>query len=258
MVVIGIIAGLVALLLPVLGKAQESAKSVKCLSNLRQFGVISATYTAQYSGYLFPCNWSSDTNANPPAPNSYNLYQILLPYLPLRTKTGAYGSNILGARDNQIWTCPTGLNMSTDLWRPMNAYACNKSVHVSYEYNGSHLPKFQLQRLTRIRRPTDVISMCDVNQPANVSGVIYGWIDYTESTVSELSAANYAAKATLPCSTVFNGVGWNIPNKEQSVGFFPRYRHNYEKTLNALYVDGHCETMRSPNDMKILNISTNY
>jgi prepilin-type N-terminal cleavage/methylation domain-containing protein len=44
LVVIGIIAVLVGILLPVMGKARRSAQSAACLSNLRQIGIASRTY----------------------------------------------------------------------------------------------------------------------------------------------------------------------------------------------------------------------
>ena len=50
--VIGIIAILIALLLPSLITARESARSLKCLSTLRQLGTAFHSYAAEQRGYL--------------------------------------------------------------------------------------------------------------------------------------------------------------------------------------------------------------
>jgi prepilin-type N-terminal cleavage/methylation domain-containing protein len=52
LVVIGIIAILVAMLLPVLSRARESANKTHCLSNLRQIGIYLQQYQNQYAGQL--------------------------------------------------------------------------------------------------------------------------------------------------------------------------------------------------------------
>ena len=52
LVVIGLIAVLVSLLLPVIAKARAAAHSAGCLSNLRQMGVAWTTYTTENRGRL--------------------------------------------------------------------------------------------------------------------------------------------------------------------------------------------------------------
>lgn len=54
LVVIGIIAVLISLLLPALGRARESAKTVQCASNLRQLHTALEQYAALFRGYCLP------------------------------------------------------------------------------------------------------------------------------------------------------------------------------------------------------------
>ena len=74
LVVISIIALLVAILLPVLGKAREQAKTVICLTNLHQLGLATFFYADQYDDYIPHgiCN-----------PNHLNYYDLFLPFLGL-------------------------------------------------------------------------------------------------------------------------------------------------------------------------------
>lgn len=54
LVVISIIALLVGILLPALGAARDAAKTMSCLSNLRQIGVMHTIYATDNKGYIVP------------------------------------------------------------------------------------------------------------------------------------------------------------------------------------------------------------
>jgi prepilin-type N-terminal cleavage/methylation domain-containing protein/prepilin-type processing-associated H-X9-DG protein len=54
LVVIGIIAVLIAILMPALNRARASAINVQCMSNMRQIGQSLIMYANQYNGYLPP------------------------------------------------------------------------------------------------------------------------------------------------------------------------------------------------------------
>src|SRR5882672_9752632 len=68
LVVIGIIAVLIGILLPVLGKARESARSIQCQSNLRQFFMADAIYMNRYKGWHLP-GWTGGGASG--APNAF-------------------------------------------------------------------------------------------------------------------------------------------------------------------------------------------
>ena len=52
LVVIGVVAALIAILLPALARAREAARTVACASNIRQIGVASLAYANRHKGYL--------------------------------------------------------------------------------------------------------------------------------------------------------------------------------------------------------------
>src|SRR5438552_780684 len=52
LVVIGIIALLIGILMPALGKARESARAVKCMSNMRQVAAATLQYATENKGVM--------------------------------------------------------------------------------------------------------------------------------------------------------------------------------------------------------------
>jgi prepilin-type N-terminal cleavage/methylation domain-containing protein len=64
LVVIGIIALLVAILLPALNSARRAAMTVKCLSNLRQCGQALQLYAGANRGFAIPVRCGPNSSSN--------------------------------------------------------------------------------------------------------------------------------------------------------------------------------------------------
>lgn len=90
LVVIGIIAVLVAILLPALGKAKMQANSTKCLSNLRQLGQAHLMYSNEFKGVIVqPVDYDAKYR-----PTTVFWFQRLSFYLNKRDTRGSnYGTS---------------------------------------------------------------------------------------------------------------------------------------------------------------------
>src|SRR2546421_770179 len=71
LVVIGIIAVLIGILLPVLGSARKQAAAVKCLSNLRQCYQALQIYVVENKGFIIPVRCGGHPGAQTPPTGTY-------------------------------------------------------------------------------------------------------------------------------------------------------------------------------------------
>ncbi len=112
LVVIGIIAVLIAILLPALQAARTQAKTVQCLSNLRQIGQGFAMYAAQQGGWLCPA-WVSNGDGSAQGFESYATLLIGLKYVPTpSTELGATFQTVeSSAYGKTVFWCPEGLDV---------------------------------------------------------------------------------------------------------------------------------------------------
>jgi prepilin-type N-terminal cleavage/methylation domain-containing protein/prepilin-type processing-associated H-X9-DG protein len=108
LVVIGIIAVLVGILLPVLSKARESAIAIQCMSNLRQIAVADQMYVNQYRWHM-PGWWEYDH-----AYTAYNKYWAGIPEfrktlnMPVLDPTWVYSCYV-----TKKWYCPNAVRAFT-------------------------------------------------------------------------------------------------------------------------------------------------
>jgi prepilin-type processing-associated H-X9-DG protein len=207
LVVIGIIAVLISILLPTLGKARESARQIQCLSNLRQFAIADAMYVNQ-CGWHMPAWW-----AHKHAYSAYKHYWAGLPEfrkaLAIPIIPDPNGNKAYVAYVTKKWYCPdaalaltpapnngspdpethqfyfplhysTGMNVTgvdvpdeagnqTDVWNP-RATQAEPSLPDAEQFHGF--------KRSQVKHPAEKLQFCDAMYFAvNIygSGVTPGW-----------------------------------------------------------------------------------
>ena len=135
LVVIAIIGILAALLLPVMSKGKESAKSVACVSNLHQIGVALQVYVDENHN-LLPNMRDRSTDTNAPATNSI---QLPSPDVVLKSELG--NTTVLRCpSDNQNIFGTTGSSYS---WNSLlNGQNADKPVVLGMNFSPHAIPVF--------------------------------------------------------------------------------------------------------------------
>ena len=124
LVVIGIIALLVAILLPALSKAKEAAKTVQCLSNLRQLATAAHGYALLHHGsYPIAYYSGSDDQFN------YGFHWDFTLRLDKASGQRSVVPGLLwhGASDARVQQCPAFDGRSNTLMDPYTGYNYNTS-----------------------------------------------------------------------------------------------------------------------------------
>jgi prepilin-type N-terminal cleavage/methylation domain-containing protein/prepilin-type processing-associated H-X9-DG protein len=124
LVVIGIIALLVAILLPSLSRARESAKGVACLSNLRQMATAAQAYANEHGG-SYPIAYFSAADAQ--YAYAYGWDFTLVKDLATGQRTARPGLLWAGEGNMQIQQCPSFDGRSMTLMDPYTGYNYNTS-----------------------------------------------------------------------------------------------------------------------------------
>ncbi len=163
LVVIVIIAILAGLLLPALNSAREKGRSIRCLSNLKQFGLVSLEYTQENDGYVIHLGSESTVGQN------CVWYNAMAPYLVKRKTPTLF--------DWKNYCCPTKVSASTVI---ESSYGIISGANVS---TGSSIKTFKIEKLKQPSRQFQFMdAMASLLNYANSSYA--GWLQYGETGAS--------------------------------------------------------------------------
>jgi prepilin-type N-terminal cleavage/methylation domain-containing protein/prepilin-type processing-associated H-X9-DG protein len=124
LVVIGIIALLISILLPVLGKVRDQASTIKCASNMRQLAMSLVNYSVDNRG-KFPPNINSlvpaPTDSLAPTANLWYDTERVGRYLPKGTQPREESTTRNPTLGGGIFVCPSGFpqdqrNYAMNVW----------------------------------------------------------------------------------------------------------------------------------------------
>jgi len=163
LVVVGIIAVLIALLLPALGKAREQARRVNCMSNMRQLTAAWLAYAQANKGQLVPAENNAGAWADAGNTDDAIVAGLLYPWVP----------------DPRVYRCPNDPVQKNERSYSINTF-CNGA--------GSALNVPSVNNIARIRLTSETMVFVEEFDPRGYnfgSFLLFNsgdvWIDYPVS-----------------------------------------------------------------------------
>lgn len=284
LVVIGIIAVLVGILLPTLGRARASANNVACQANLREIGNALQIYAVGNKGSLPPGYYQNEPDVNTHT-RWVDLVMGTLDSKYGQNSTDAYFTSSSGARLRKVFICPDAPNEdmlsgkvfaltylshprlmpqmaqpgATFQWLEWDPYFLNR---------GNRLVRKTPYRLSRIKRASEIAVIWDAalerwtdsTGPESITGFmireglpVANQLDkgryYTAGNPNFTD--DYSGTSLQPSDPVelTQGFQGRETNKDNGANYQTiRFRHLKDVSANALMADGHVTSFRyNPN-----------
>ncbi len=231
LVVIGIIALLISILLPTLGRARDSANSVKCQSNLRQIGVGVIFYADDHNGFVVPAE-------DPNAMNAPHWAAILI-------QTGSLEGDTAD---------PNSANDDSDL---ENVYRCPEGIAKNWALAGFQQPtshedginKFYWLRSTAEGRQVPLWYGANAGKGRSSGNrdmrgfwpVGHGNFEFFNAATNAAETTFYASKLTRIRNATKMAMFFDGLQYHDMWGFKISTRHGDSTKANVLHADGHVE-----------------
>jgi prepilin-type N-terminal cleavage/methylation domain-containing protein/prepilin-type processing-associated H-X9-DG protein len=247
LVVISIIAVLVALLLPSLGRARDAARDAVCKSNLRQIGIGLYTYAVENSGkYPYGGIHPSSLSQYDDLPRSWD---VALAELGGNTYAGVPNVTTHGSHPNAVFFCPANIRETATIGggplnQPSSTFASWNQYRRSYAMVGARnnedsagdplREQWGIGRAVRasgsdleVRTPA---KLDDVDAPARTYAVVEKDHDVNDDA--------FIGDRSRSLLTINSGPGRGNP-----VGVTAY--HADREAANYQYADGHVESLRA-------------
>jgi prepilin-type N-terminal cleavage/methylation domain-containing protein/prepilin-type processing-associated H-X9-DG protein len=238
LVVIAIIAILAAILFPVFAQAREKARSISCLSNVRQLGMGMQMYIQDYDE-TFPIAWQDQSTWD----------KQVEPYLKNNATAGAFDGK-------GIQRCPSDSTRGLNGLRPPT-YTTNANLFGAGGVYDGWQDFYPPQTLASISRPADVLAIAETNKVFSPNGAIETGTDFirvgrgggtgggdVDLSPSSLAAAQWYAYY----NKCVDYTTWNRPNDGTWRQKYPAFRHTRTGKrsgfANVAYADGHAKSVR--------------
>jgi len=287
LVVIGIIAVLIGILLPVLGRARQAASAIACQANLKELGIALNLYAVANKGSLPPGFYT----ATPIPPSTITVVRwvdLLMGTLSSKygyNSTDAFFTSSDGARIRKIFICPDAPRDDMDAGV---VFACSYLSHprlipqmntdpstngflwIPYDpYYLYHPPGRQIlkspYKLGKIKRSSEIAVLWDA--PLQWDATLRRWVISADATpvANQLDKARYYGMNTpnftddysqgglSPDDPIEIKEGFNGRDTNKDIGANYqkiRFRHIKDTQANALMADWHVDTFKYNNNTK--------
>lgn len=271
LVVIGIIALLIAMLLPGLSRARDQANAIKCLANLRQIGAAVVEYSAEHNGLIvpsynlpasgtgtnynasgpmqpmdgWPCILDRDLHLGTAAQSASSIFYCPTTYDlqgMAAGQTGSIQSNPRGWTDWPMYFNGTGGDSSPEVAITMPAQGFGRIIRCSYWINAYNpVGAAPTGATARDLRISDLYYTTSVGYGPDSSGRYL--TPHNTSSIRHSSLTIVAADGLYMGRQSVDEAGMT----NCRIGYrHPASNGKRDFAANALFADGHAEKLDSP------------